>query len=607
MTISDLAGQGRGTPAPSSKKDSSSAPLNLEMAEVDTSFYYYFTLEDINTKNEIEEENIHHKHNYSESRQFKNPHLSLGNYGSSLLPVIYSINKDIGNRLAFNQYDAYHQSSSDFRYFQLNLPYNNLYFSPVGGQRNFLVKADFSRNFTNQNNINLAYKRINQVGFYSNQDTKITSFAIGLWNKSKNGKRNSFISLHANNNEENHNGGVRDSIGSDNISRTRTTIPTLLDNDAVSRFENFKYVLDNFLSYGTFNIHHQISFHHGYYKYSDDGTLGEEEERVYGKYLTETRGLRAFYGFSHLENELSIGFEKNKYKLDAGLAFANRSFDLETEVVKKNDAFLYGKLKTDFGIVQLDALLKSGFLDAAGNFLLTADANIPLGNWIHLFGNLSISRYNPAINHQKLILNHLDFFNNDNFSKVNESSLNIGMTIPKTKTSFSWTSTVSDNLIYMNSDLDFVQNEGSILGTHFMIHQELNWKIFHFDNGVHYQTFDNNWSNLPELYSRHDFYVQGKLFKQRLLLDVGTAMINIVQDKTIGYLPITGSFYAKDNEQPYYPYTELYVNFKVDDFTGFIKAENLSFFFRDDFYYHIDNYPQFDYKLRIGVNWFLKN
>ena len=578
---------------------------NLEYSGPDTSVFKYFSLDDRKNLRPAVDTLLHGFDNYAEDKNFKNAHLNLGNLGSSSTPFLYRPNLNIETRMSFNQYDLYHESVNDLRFYDLNTPYNNLFFSPVGGQSNFLVKAQFSRNFDNNLNISLDYKRINQEGFYTNQATKITSFGIGLWNHSDNHKRNTFIRFVATNNNEQHNGGVED--GADfggTFTTNRFNIPINI-RDAESRLERFQYLVDNFLEIDKFIIRHAFKYQHGFYKYSDEDIASDSS--FYKQYLTETRGIRVFYGSKHLSNDFSISFDIDKFGISTGLEHIQHWFDLEAESFSRGDLMLYGKLNTNFKLVKFQGLVKAGLLNSAGNLLLDSHLEIPLSDWFNFTAHFNLSRYNASINQSQLAINHENFFNTD-WEKITESAIKLTLEIPKTKTSLSWTTMTIDNLVYLNQDLNYNQLSSTLIGTQLSAVQKLHWKIFHFDNGIHLQYFDNNVLQLPGLYSRHELYVQGFLFKRKLQYSIGGSMILLDHDGGLSYSPFLGNFHpASEEKSTFYPYTEFFSNFKIGDFRFFFKIENTTNYLLDDIYYQVESYPQFDTKIRLGVGWFLKD
>jgi len=252
---------------------------NLEFASLDTSSYQYFTLDDLKAKSVFKDSMIHNFSNYAPDRNADDPHLTLGNLGSAARPVLFKVNQNIGNQLGFHQYELYHKNLRNFRFMDVNIPFNNLFFSPLSGQQNFMVKANFSRNFKENTNFTLDYERLRQDGFYNQQGTKSTSFGVGVWNKSENLKRNTFFLLKASNNDESQNGGVANIDYTDldaifrqlNIAQRNAIVVN--SRTAESRRQLYSYEMHNFYQLSNFKLQHSISFTKGYYRFYDTESI----------------------------------------------------------------------------------------------------------------------------------------------------------------------------------------------------------------------------------------------------------------------------------------------------------------------------------------------
>ena len=72
-------------------------------------------------------------------------------------------------------------------------------------------------------------------------------------------------------------------------------------------------------------------------------------------------------------------------------------------------------------------------------------------------------------------------------------------------------------------------------------------------------------------------------------------------------MPVLGNFYQSSEKLNYYPDSELYGNFKIDAFRFFIKMDNFTDLIKKEANFQITNYPIYDFKLRLGVNWILKD
>ena len=173
--------------------------------------------------------------------------INIGNPGSSAYEIIFKTRKDVFTDIGFKQYSIYRLELENFKFYDLNRPYNDLYFSPQSGQQNFIAKAKFSRNLDNNVNLAIDFERIKQEGFYTSQDAKMTRFGIGLSKKSKHHEL--YLVMIANNFNEEHNGGLSVDVNSEQYSdpiyrSQRTSIPTFLEG-ATGRHQYFSYSMEN--------------------------------------------------------------------------------------------------------------------------------------------------------------------------------------------------------------------------------------------------------------------------------------------------------------------------------------------------------------------------
>jgi len=286
-----------------------SAALNIDTDIEDTIKLRYITLENINKDHHVVDTLFDDFEKYATARQFRTGALTLGNLGSSHLPIIYRPRTSIFKDAGFHQYDNYKTELHDFRYYKLGEAYSDLFFSPVAGRENFLVKAKFSANFANDVNLSINLKRISQEGFYRSQATKSTSFGIGVWKQNPDKNHQLFITIVANNHNEDHNGGVIPTTATAAL-RDRNTEATYLGG-ADTRHQHIQYAVDNFFEVknGRYKAHHQVSVENGYYRYSDAVATTAHDSLVYPAAYINTRGIRYFLSFVKLKNTIDLSFD----------------------------------------------------------------------------------------------------------------------------------------------------------------------------------------------------------------------------------------------------------------------------------------------------------
>ena len=605
-----------------SQSGTGSDQSQIEYETPDTTILDYFTLGDKQEIHNFSDTLIDDQEKYLVSRTFDKAALTLGNSGSAAKRIMYVPRNDIYTDIGFHQYDIYKLSIDSLKFFKLNRTFNDLFFSPVSGSDNFVVKATFAREFAKNINLTLDLDRINQEGFYTDQATKITSFGVGLWQKQEDKSHEWYFTFLANNFNESHNGGIPYDLNTGDTAydidttidysnpeyrRSRTAVPAFLTSGSggSTRHEQFSYGLDNYFKSKSekYNIHHRLQYEKGYYRYGDDNTSTLKDSLVYLDYLTETRGLRFINKFSRWTNQIDIGFDTKGFDLEVGAIYKYLSVDNSQEQSSYNDVAAFSKIGFDLqNIGQFKAKLQLGLGQNAGNIDLNARLKFTGLKGLDVQGFLKLLRYDPTlINEQMFVTNKL-VYDND-FGKINEFLLGGQMSIKRLKLYLEFTSGLIDNPIYLNDSALPEQLDGSTEYIKGVLKHKFFWKFIGIENSVIYQSFSNNIYNIPKWHTLSNGFLQFRFFKKRLLGRVGILLYHYDFDGDNKFMPINGGFYPGENRATYYPYSELYGTFKVDRFFIFFKTENYTDALFGKVQYQIVDYPQFDAKFRMGIRW----
>ncbi|MBT8188824.1 MAG: hypothetical protein KJO29_00225 [Bacteroidia bacterium] len=565
----------------------------------------YFRLSDRNRKLEVTDTLFDDFEKYNPARAFNNGSLTLGNLGSASMPIRYSPRESITTDAGFHQYDIYKMNLDEFRFYNLNRPFNDLFFSPLAGQRNFLVKGHFTRDFDKEVNVSLDYKRFNQEGFYNNQKTKSTGFGIGIYKKFPEKNRSMFICFLANNHNEEINGGVstKEFFGND-IYRLRTAIPVRLDGDT-TRHQNFSYSIDNFFDKigEKYRGHHRLQIENGYYRYGDHDSDSADDQFVYQDYLTDTRGVRFYLGFTRIRNVFDFSFRSKSVDVKLGLLHNYQKYDNNISSRSIHDLVAFGniglKLKE---ISSFNGHAALGLGSNVGNFKLEGELVINPASQLKLTGNILAQRYDPTILQEEVYITNQLVYSND-FGKINEFVLGAKLDWQIMNTHIEFNSGIIENAIAFDQTALPYQSSDNIEYIQLIFSHKLKWKILGLENSIMIQEFSDNIFNLPGIYSVHKGYVQFPIFKKRLLTQLGLVFYNIQMNEGLRFMPATGIFYQGDEAIEYFPYSEFFGNFKIDQFRLFFKIDNFSDLLLRKEHYQIIDYPQFDYKIRFGVRW----
>ena len=545
---------------------------------------------------------------YAPHRQFDTGALTLGNLGSSAIQIAFKERNNIFTDIGYHQYDIYRLEQNTLPFYELNRPYNELYFSPQSGQQNFQVGAKFSRNLDDGMNIAIDYSRIKQEGFYREQETKATRFGISL-NRIAD-KHEFYFSFLANNFNELHNGGVTQDVDSlDMISsiyrNQRSSIGTHLDN-ASSRHQYFSYAADNFWKNKSQNLglHHHIRLENGYYRFSDEDAGSEDEISIYRSYLANDRGLRVVNKFNRISNDIDFSFTHKGISLNIGASYRYLMLDNSLDKNHMHDASINasaGLSVRQLGKLKADARLAIG--ENVGNFSLDAQLDLKLGALGDFIGTFHSARFDAFFIQENFVVTAERVIDNS-FSKINELSAGGKLIIDKLNLEISAKIGLQDNPVFYNFSALPEQFDGSVNYAQIVTKHSLFWKFIGFDNEILYQSFNNNIFQLPQLFSRHNLYLQNRFFKKKLKARVGIMYYNIDYNGSgLSFMPVNGAFYPSPEETGYYPESEVYITAQVKNFRLFFRYDNFSDLLLPEVNYQIQNYPQFDNRFRMGVRW----
>ena len=186
-----------------------------DQEEIDTSKIYYF-FADNPSKEYLFVDTLldNYLHQYSPARKRELEYGSLGYMGSPLNQLIYEPSFHRGFEIGLHQYDLYKIESDDLRFYTVEKPYSDFYFSQGGAQDDIQLKTRFAQDFSKGTKLTFDYNRISQFGgntdipyLYENQKARHTNLGLGLAFQ-KDAYKSYFI-FTSNTHEQNDNGGIQ--------------------------------------------------------------------------------------------------------------------------------------------------------------------------------------------------------------------------------------------------------------------------------------------------------------------------------------------------------------------------------------------------------------
>lgn len=549
---------------------------------------------------------LHGFHVYDPSRTEYAARGNKGNMGSATLNLQYDNSPTLGFNIGYDQYNLYRFDHQNFYYYNLNRPFNNLFFSPGKSQDDFIVKANFSRNFNKGINFTIDYQRINQEGFYASQRTRSTNLALGFWKKNKNHEL--IISAVANANNEQHNGGItsNESLQEPN-NNFRELVPITLTDaqtrhaDQSYRVRNIFHLRDSIPKKWTPSISHEAEFKTASFKYFDQ-SIGNTDTLYYDLFEPSKSGIRTYLGYHQISNDLKLQWTKadNSY-FNTGITHRYYNIDQEPTHQNINNLIAYANFAS--ATFPIKASLQLALLDQSGDYNVDLSSNVINTSKLSINLLAKASRNTPSLQEQSFYLNRLQLWEN-NFDKKESLMAGVNVDLHTTKTKIGAKIYDLANPIFYDNAIFPRQFAGSIQSFQLHLTQELKLWKFHMLHNLYYQSFTEDIYGLPSMYADLDYYLEGQIFKNKMLARLGVNARIIEGYETPSYSPLIGKFYTQDEvKQDWVTLIDVYTSFKISSFRAFLKLENIGYLMFDKVYYLITNHPQNDFKFRMGFAW----
>jgi len=590
-------------------KSANTGFLGLEIPTLEDSFEMdYVYISDLTKEYPFKDSTLLYFEDYDPIKKFDEFYITLGNQGSSHQSALVDYDSNIFTQLRRIQHPAYHLALEELKFYNLNKTYNDVMFSPMGSQEDFIVQAKFGQEFKEAINVSIDYLRINHQGFYKSQETKATNLGLGFWIRNPKKKHQMLISYTANNHSEELNGGHLDIImRPDTTLGGDINVPVNIEG-AELRIENFHVAIDNYVGDPKkWNLFHRIDYKTGFHRYGDElsTSFSSSDVAFYGNYVNDPRGIRNFQSTRAVTNRVLVGRgESHPVFVSAGVTHRYQKFDFELQDQVASQLSVDGNVGLNISNVFIKGTASLGVINMAGSVWLDAKAGYNSAKLFTLSGGFRLLRNEPYLQDQLLVLNK-ELFYDRALQKKTTTSIYGDLLIPFTRTRASLESLLFDNAIYYDVEGLPLQSDETITGLKISVQQKLGWRWIQSDHILHYQVFSNNLWNLPDLLSRHKLYAQFPLFSKALKLKVGATFSQYLQNDGLGFNPITGNFHPVDEVLPWYHNLDFFISGQVQNFRVFGAYENALDLLQPGTLYQTQHLPVWDAQLKIGIRWIL--
>lgn len=606
--------------------------LKVDSGEQDSMEIYKPTINDYQVKTRFSEKKIYDttftiERSYFVTQYNKQDNfgkIQSANIGSGFQNLIYGKNAEQNLSLLPENKSFYVKGENDINYYDVKTPTTTFFYNNAmknGGQLQTTYTQNVGKNF----NFAIEYMGLRSQGLYTNSLASSNNTIFSGHYFSKNGKYEAYAHyIHQNiNNQEN--GGVADIdaflSGDDNLNN-RQNIETNLSG-AESRYSYRRYYFSQEFSpfdpaKYPFKLRHTI-YHQGnkyYFSETSPDTDFFDSINITGFPL----GSKKFS--NNLSNTFSLLWDNEKFKLDAGfrhqyLTFGNKNAYALLNIpgyLKEQRIGAVGNLQ----IKLLDKIQLKSFLEISkgsqfGNYVKTTNSLVfePVKDYL-VEGRVNFQSAYPSFNYLVNSSHYVDYnyyLQNPN----NEIVTQLGGTVRLAK----WFDTKVfvdffkiDNYTYFNSSAMPQQSSSSLNISQIGGESTLKYGKFNLNGKVMFQKALNNQDLLPmpDFIGRINLFYQTKAFKKAAVIQAGVKVYYFSKFASREFSPILNE-YILPGTNGYsiggQPIADVYINMKVKRMYFYIEGQHINETFMQNKSFTSPNYPLYDFRLNLGIVWYL--
>ncbi|WP_454048107.1 putative porin [Chryseobacterium sp. Marseille-Q8038] len=551
------------------------------------------------------------------------------NIGSGFNPLVFEVNAEENLSLLPSNKSYMIIGANDVKYYDVKTPTATFVYH--NAMRNgAALRSTYTQNIGKRFNFALEYMGLRSQGLYRNSLSANNNTLFSGHYVSKSGNYELFAHyLHQNVNNQESGGITEDNLfmnGDSNYSNRQNAQVNLASSSSQFSYRRY-YLSHQFTPFNSrkfpFSIRHIISHQGNKYYYNQTGLesywYDDPTDLVNGFPLTTKKYSENF------SNTVSLIFNNEKFKLDAGVRYQMIKLGIR-DVVALNGVPFPGELKENrigaVGNLQVklwDKIQLNSFLEFSNgsqfkSYLKTTN-NLKFEPIKDYFVNAKVnfqSAY-PSFNY----LLNTSIYNNFNYyleNAKNQSVMEVGGSI-----NLKWFKTEIfanyfriDNYTYFDSNGSPKQSNNSVNISQIGGDATFSFNKFHLNTRVHFQNTLTNKELLPMpgFIGRANFFYQTQAFKKAAEIQAGVKVYYFSKFASRDYFPVLNE-YILPNANSFsiggQPIADIYINMKVKKMFFFIEGQQIGTVISNNKAYAFPHYPVYDFRLNIGIVWYLFN
>lgn len=622
---------------------------NVEVKSLPPKLYMWRISDPLGRREIIPVDTIHHLFQNTNLTEGLTGHYNhLGNLGAPRLSRIF-FQRTVPNPTIFiDNLSGFFTSPYDFKFTNSNVPYTNLtYFragNKVNGEERF--KSYFSVNANKRLAFGFSIDYLYGRGLYNHQNTAY--FHAGLFGSYIGDRYQLQAILNNNTLKTNENGGIADDryitapeemaqgtrqFESNNIptilqattNHNQTsylflnhrynigfhrTLPTLPGDTLPSRKEyvpvtGFIHTLHLERSRHRFNSADQVDNYYAQTYLNPD--MAGVRDSSFHLSIKNTVGISLLEGFNKYAKAGLTAFASHKlskYYLmgetaDKEDTFSENEVYIGGELAKRQGKWLHYRATGEFGALG----------QAIGQFKLTGEVSLNLPLWkdtITLSGHGDVSNRLAPFHMRHYHSKH--FWWDNDLEKEFRTRIRGKLLSPRWGTHIEVGAENIKNYTYFNSTATPQQFGSNIQVLAASWKQNLHLGAFHLDNEVVWQRSTNTTIlPLPQLSLYHNFYIQVKLAKKVLSLQLGADVRYFSRYDAPAYMPAIQQFHLQPENQKVkiggYPLVNVYANFHLKRTRFFVMMYHVNQGSGNSNYFLVPHYPMNPRLIKFGLSW----
>jgi len=553
--------------------------------------------------------------------------VQFANIGAGFNPLSYEVNAE-GNLSLLPSNKSYGiLGVNDIKYYDVKTPTATFIYH-TAMRNGAALQSTYTQNIGKRFNFAVEYMGLRSEGMYRNSLAANNNTLFSGHYISKSGNYELFAHyLHQNvNNQEN--GGIADDelFQSGNSEANKQNAQVNLESSS-SQFSYRRYYLSHqFTPFNSekfpFRIRHTLSNQGNKYYYFQDAL-----ENYW--YTTSSQIVDGFSPSTkkysnNFSNTVSLVLDNEKFKLDAGVRYQMLKFGLN---------------EIDLPLVDVPAELKENRLGAVANLqvklfdkfqlksFLEFSNGSQFGNYLKTTNNIKfepIKDYfvNAKVNFQSVYPSFNYLANSSAYRKFNyylQDAKNQAVTEIGGSINLKWFKSELfanyfriDNYTYFDSSAMPRQSDNSLNISQIGGDATFSYRKFHLNTRVQFQSALTNKELLPmpSFIGRANFFFQSKAFKNAAEIQAGIKVYYFSKFASREYFPILNEYILPTADSfsiGGQPIADLYINMKVKKMFFFIEGQQMGTLLSYNKAYAFPHYPVYDFRLNIGIVWYLFN